>query len=121
MRIADHHAEDEKCAICGLAAFAPSAAGPASSLSLVYLCRHLVHATCALLNPDIELPPPAEHPAINQLLSTERRGAKTQRRELGAKLSYAAAVRVRVGSCPVCEHSRVSLDVKPSRGVRVEV
>jgi hypothetical protein len=27
-------------------------------------------------------------------------------KELGSKLSYAAAVRVRVGGCPVCKHFR---------------
>ncbi|ORX39372.1 hypothetical protein BD324DRAFT_619424 [Kockovaella imperatae] len=88
----------EKCAVCGLGAFT-------QPVTLAYLCRHFVHGTCALLNPDLELPLRTEHPAVNQLLANEKRGAKVRRREVGQKLSLASEIRVKVGRCPVCSTS----------------
>ncbi|ORY33376.1 hypothetical protein BCR39DRAFT_563909 [Naematelia encephala] len=94
------------CQICGLPAFPPTANSALAPLNLIYLCRHLVHAACALLNEETELPLRPD-PVIAHLLSSDgRRSRKTQQRDLSSRLSYAAAIRVRVGGCPVCAHSR---------------
>jgi hypothetical protein len=75
----------------------------------VYLCRHLVHAACALSNEDVQLPERVESASVSYLLTGDR--VRTRRRELGNKLSHAAAVRTRVGRCPVCVASRATLVV----------
>jgi hypothetical protein len=84
---------DSSCAVCGLFAL--------DGVALFYLCRHLVHATCALPNPDVDMPERPESIAMSQLMHSDRR-INSRQRSLGSKLSYAAAVRVRVGGCPVC-------------------
>jgi len=95
------------CELCGQPAF-PHVPDP--PLVLIYLCRHLVHATCAVTNDDVELPERPENAAVTALLLADKptpSGSRAaQERALGAKLSYEAMVRVRVGSCPVCAHSR---------------
>ncbi|WWD19691.1 hypothetical protein CI109_104155 [Kwoniella shandongensis] len=101
------------CAVCSLPAFPSAINQAAPPLVLIYLCRHLVHATCALPDADIELPQRQENASVTYLLSTSDKGGLGMGgvggqgwkvRNLGAKLGYAAAVRVRVGRCPVCEH-----------------
>lgn len=77
------------------------------SLVLIYLCRHLVHAECVLPE-GVDLPVRQENASVAYLLADEgrmggRRGAAWKARNLGARLGYAAAVRVRVKQCPVCE------------------
>ncbi|RXK35663.1 vacuolar protein sorting 41 [Tremella mesenterica] len=95
------------CDFCQLPLFPPSASSSSPIVpTLGYLCKHLVHSTCSLLNADVELPV-REDAAVSHLLSGDRgKSVRTRQRELGAKLSYAAAVRVRVGGCPVCSHKR---------------
>ncbi|KAK8853266.1 hypothetical protein IAR55_003968 [Kwoniella newhampshirensis] len=100
------------CAVCSLPAFPTTISQNTPPLILIYLCRHLVHATCALPDADIELPQRQENASVTYLLSTSDKsgigmgvgGQGWKVRNLGAKLGYAAAVRVRVGRCPVCEH-----------------
>ena len=95
------------CVVCELPLFTVPVDTDTPSPTLLYLCRHLVHATCVLLNPDLELPSRPDSSTMNHLLSSDNgRGMQARRRELGSKLSYAAAVRVRVGRCPACEHSK---------------
>jgi hypothetical protein len=95
------------CEVCKLPAFPPTAIASLAPLVLIYLCRHIVHAACALPDGDVELPTRAEHASISYLLSSDnRRSVKFQTRGLGSKLSYSAAVRVRAGGCPVCSHNR---------------
>lgn len=108
---------ESNCQVCRQPAF-----GAESPLALMYLCRHLVHATCALPHADIELPPHPEDATISHLLSDDnRRNARSRERELGSKLSYAAAVRVRVGKCPVCEQrNRETVPVRPGLQPRVQ-
>ncbi|WVQ84653.1 hypothetical protein IAT38_006808 [Cryptococcus sp. DSM 104549] len=94
------------CAVCSLPVFPPLSPNP--SLVLIYFCRHLVHATCALPE-DVELPQRQENQSVTYLLSDGDKGGGAggmawKARTLGAKLGYAAAVRVRVGRCPVCVH-----------------
>lgn len=76
-------------------------------LVLLYLCQHFVHATCAVVGADVELPERPENAAATHLLMMDKPGAAGSKaalsRALGAKLSFAAMVRVRVGSCPVCK------------------
>ena len=80
-------------------------AGPQPTL--VYLCRHTVHARCALPHADVALPPRPESAAVNQLMSQDgRHGAKGFKRGLATRLGYAAALRVRVGGCPVCRRAK---------------
>lgn len=81
----------------------------ADALVLVYLCRHAVHASCAVLNDDTELPERPENAQALHLLLSDNSGTaahlpvhRAQQRALGSKLSYEAMVRVRVGPCPVC-------------------
>lgn len=91
----------------------PSTGSGPETLVLVFLCRHAVHATCALLNDDTELPErPENAAALRLLLADNAPGAahlarhRAQQRALGSKLSYEAMVRVRVGPCPACAHAR---------------
>ncbi|WVR07632.1 hypothetical protein IAU60_004674 [Kwoniella sp. DSM 27419] len=89
------------CAVCKLALFPPHS----PSLVLVYLCRHLVHAHCALPE-DVDLPQRQESASLSYLLSDPkgtRGGQGWKARSLGGKLGYAAMVRVRASRCPVCE------------------
>ncbi|KIR53471.1 vacuolar protein sorting 41 [Cryptococcus gattii Ru294] len=92
------------CAVCSKPAFANQ-----PSLVLIYLCRHLVHAECVLPE-GIDLPVRQENASVAYLLADEGRmgrhgGAAWKTRNLGARLGYAAAVRVRVKQCPVCEQA----------------
>ncbi|KAK1922178.1 hypothetical protein DB88DRAFT_497458 [Papiliotrema laurentii] len=82
---------ESPCAVCGQRV--------SSGLCLLYLCRHWVHATCALVSPDVSLPDHVDN-SVTHLLSGDR--TSTRRRELGNKLSHAAAIRTRVGRCPMC-------------------
>lgn len=100
--VADPLEASTKCQVCELPAYDFT---PLSPPSLVYLCRHTVHATCALPHPDIDLPPRLDNPGVTHLLSGDgaaRRSGKSLNRALGGKLGYAAALRVRVGGCPLC-------------------
>jgi hypothetical protein len=119
------------CAVCHNEAFKPGPSDTTSStLVLVYLCRHTVHASCALLNDDIELPSRQDNQSVNHLLGSGDK-IKSRRRELGSKLSFAASVRVRVGKCPVCKQGKGDNDtagqigskqqglLQPGRGVAV--
>ena len=59
------------CAVCHNEAFKPGPSDTTSStLVLVYLCRHTVHASCALLNDDIELPSRQDNQSVNHLLGS---------------------------------------------------
>ncbi|WRT70170.1 uncharacterized protein IL334_007164 [Kwoniella shivajii] len=90
------------CTICQLPLFLPSQKYPSQTLVLIYLCQHFVHATCALPE-DVELPQRQENASVTYLLSESKNGSQGWKsRALGGKLGYAAAVRVRVGRCPVC-------------------
>lgn len=97
------------CELCGNPAF-PRTNTSETPLVLIYLCRHLVHATCAVTNDDVELPERPENATVTALLLADKPSAAgsraAQERALGAKLAYEAMVRVRVGSCPVCAHRR---------------
>nr|XP_019044083.1 vacuolar protein sorting 41 [Kwoniella bestiolae CBS 10118]OCF23013.1 vacuolar protein sorting 41 [Kwoniella bestiolae CBS 10118] len=93
------------CTICHLPLFSPSSKYPSQSLILLYLCQHLIHAQCALPE-DVDLPQRQENINVTYLLANGAGGGKGQNwksRAIGGKLGYAAAVRVRVGRCPVCE------------------
>lgn len=104
-----------RCLVCKQHLFRPSDPETAP-LALAYLCRHVLHASCALSDKSVALP---ERPVTSvQTLYTSRerdQGSDWSNREtaknLGAKLAFGAAVRVRVTSCPVCtEHpARVKL------------
>lgn len=104
-----HYQPATVCQVCGKPAF-PHTTVAAAPLVLVYLCRHLVHATCAVPNEDVELPERPENSAVTALLLADKpttAGSKrAQERALGVKLSYEAMVRARVGTCPVCAHRR---------------
>lgn len=97
------------CEVCGLPAF-PHTTATSAPLVLIYLCRHLVHATCAAAahGDDIELPERPENAAVTALLLADRPSSagsrRAQQRALSAKLGYEAMVRARVGACPVCVH-----------------
>lgn len=104
---------NSKCAVCEKPLFKDIKASGPESLVLVYLCRHAVHATCALLNDDTELPERPENAQALRLLMADNApnaahlsSHRAQQRQLGSKLSYEAMVRVRVGPCPVCAHER---------------
>ena len=90
-------AAQSTCAVCGLPAFANQ------KVTLLYLCRHIVHAHCALVNPDTDLPERNESESISALLSSDK--SRVRRRALGNRLAYASSVRVRVGKCPSCVHA----------------
>lgn len=104
----DHPAGDSCCQLCTDYVFKPSTHDVAP-LALIYLCHHIVHAQCALLDPSSDLP---LHPdPVNSMLfaqvSAQARGATARRvdvvgRNLGSKLAYAATLRVMMGPCPVC-------------------
>ncbi|ODN99053.1 hypothetical protein I350_07207 [Cryptococcus amylolentus CBS 6273] len=96
-------ASTSTCVVCSKAAFDPLQ----PELALIYLCRHLVHATCVLPE-DVELPRRQENPSVTYLLQDNDKsgGVSSQAwktRALGATLGHAAAVRVRVKQCPICE------------------
>ncbi|WVF72944.1 hypothetical protein IAT40_007762 [Kwoniella sp. CBS 6097] len=100
------------CPICTLPLFPAHTAD--STLVLIYLCHHVVHASCALPD-DVDLPPRQESANLSYLLSSADTGGQASLlkgsgggkggawkvRHLGGKLGYAAAVRVRVGRCPI--------------------
>ncbi|GFZ48801.1 hypothetical protein JCM24511_06550 [Saitozyma sp. JCM 24511] len=97
------------CMVCRLPLTSPPPNYDHPTLSLLYLCKHPLHAICALPDPDIELPPKPEGAGLSHLLVSGekgRGGTRERERELGGRLSYAAAVRVRVGRCPVCERGK---------------
>lgn len=91
-----------KCQICDLPTYTSSTS---PSPALLYLCRHTVHASCALPHADVDLPPRLDNPGVTHLLSGEgqgRRSGKSLNRALVARVGYTAALRARVGGCPVC-------------------
>ncbi|WWC91761.1 uncharacterized protein L201_006708 [Kwoniella dendrophila CBS 6074] len=95
------------CALCHLPLFQPSTKYINQDLVLIYLCQHLIHAACSLPE-DVELPQRQGNVSLSYLLSNNTKNGNTngqnwKARALGGKLSYAAAVRVRVGKCPVCD------------------
>ncbi|OWT37452.1 vacuolar protein sorting 41 [Cryptococcus neoformans Bt1] len=92
------------CAVCSKPAFTNP-----PSLVLIYLCRHLVHAECVLPE-GVDLPIRQENASVAYLLADGGRmsghgGAAWKTRNLGARLGYAAAVRVLVKQCPACERT----------------
>lgn len=92
------------CAVCSKPAFTNP-----PSLVLIYLCRHLVHAECVLPE-GVDLPIRQENASVAHLLADGGRmsghgGAAWKTRNLGARLGYAAAVRVLVKQCPACERT----------------
>jgi hypothetical protein len=94
------------CPICSKHLFLPST-DTTSSLVLIYLCGHAVHATCALPDPTVELPDRPDTLAsflFTSMMSSGNGDRKQGQvaKALGAKLAYAATVRVRVRGCPVC-------------------
>ncbi|WWC72071.1 uncharacterized protein I206_106031 [Kwoniella pini CBS 10737] len=102
-----------ECALCHTTLFIPSTKYPSPALVLLYLCQHLVHAECALPE-DVELPLRQENLNISYLLDDKKKigGKNWKSRAIGGKLGYAAAVRVRVGRCPVCEKGGRARGVK---------
>ncbi|KLT39187.1 vacuolar protein sorting-associated protein 41 [Cutaneotrichosporon oleaginosum] len=100
-----HASATTNCLVCGKLLF-PHVDSALQPFVLLYLCHHFVHATCAVLAEDIELPERPENAAVTHLLMADKYVAGSKAglsRALGAKLSFAAMVRVRVGSCPVCK------------------
>lgn len=99
-------AGDSCCQLCTDYAFKPSDRDVAP-LALIYLCHHIVHASCALLDPTSELPlrPDPVNSMLFAQVSAQSRGARrvdVAGRNLGSKLAYAATLRVMMGRCPVC-------------------
>ncbi|GHJ85158.1 hypothetical protein NliqN6_1560 [Naganishia liquefaciens] len=101
-------AGDSCCQLCTDYIFKPSDPDVAP-LALVYLCQHIVHAHCALLDRASDLPLRSD--PVNSMLfaqvSAQGRGSPARRldvvgRNLGSKLAYAATLRVMMGPCPVC-------------------
>lgn len=96
----------------------PASATTAEATSIIFLCRHIFHISCAL--PDVDLPSRPQH-FLNPLLA----GALTisgdkglprfdQERDLAAKILFASQLKSRSSlpiSCPAClagKGSRVS-------------
>lgn len=87
----------------------PASATTAEATSIIFLCRHIFHITCAL--PDVDLPSRPQH-FLNPLLA----GAHTvsgdkglprfdQERDLAAKILFASQLKSRSSlpiSCPAC-------------------
>lgn len=95
-----------RCLVCDDYLFKPGDPDTAP-LALAYLCRHMVHASCALPDKTIELPERPD-PLANFLYTSDERSrnigpGRATAKNLGAKLAYSATIRVRVKSCPVCE------------------
>lgn len=95
------------CELCTDYVFKPSNPD-LTPLALVYLCHHIVHAQCALLDPTSELPlrpDPVNSMLFASQVSAQSRGTRkidVMSRNLGGKLAYAATLRVKEGRCPVC-------------------
>lgn len=107
------------CLICSLPAFAAPHSPPLPSskpdVTLVYLCRHIVHASCAMRSgpsrkgaqaedeDELELPPREEW-FRSDLLSADRQGKRRSGgRTAGAKMAYAQTLRVKLPrGCPHC-------------------
>lgn len=79
---------------------------------IIYLCRHAVHATCVLNDPSLELPARPEM-VTNFLISDQTAHGKSLMsvKNLGAKLAYAASLRIRVKSCPVCSEAATATHI----------
>ncbi|KAL7410874.1 hypothetical protein BDY24DRAFT_417479 [Mrakia frigida] len=96
------------CQVCSLPVFRPPPLpSRGQQVVLVFLCRHVVHATCALEDPSDELPPREEGFKSSLLDSGDKKGraggARRNGRSLGAKLSYASSLRVKLPrGCPHC-------------------
>lgn len=104
----DHPAGDSCCQLCTDYVFKPSD-HEVAPLALIYLCQHVVHAQCALLDPLSNLPlrPDPVNSMLFAQVSAQGRGGMARRvdvvgRNLGSKLAYAATLRVMMGPCPVC-------------------
>lgn len=101
-------AGNTRCLVCKDYLFKPSDADTAP-LALAYLCRHILHASCALPDKSIELPERPD-PLANFLYTSDDRNrnvgpGRATAKNLGAKLAYSATIRVRVKSCPVCQQA----------------
>jgi hypothetical protein len=102
---------DSCCQLCTDYVFKPSDRDIAP-LALVYLCHHIVHAHCALLDPAADLPlrpDPVNSMLFASQVSAQSRGMRrvdVVGRNLGSKLAYAATLRVMEGRCPVCTSRR---------------
>ncbi|KAI5452845.1 Vacuolar protein sorting-associated protein 41 [Naganishia albida] len=100
-------AGDSCCELCNDYVFKPSNLD-LTPLALVYLCHHIVHAQCALLDPTSDLPlrpDPVNSMLFASQVSAQSRGTRridVMGRNLGGKLAYAATLRVKEGRCPVC-------------------
>lgn len=87
----------------------PASATTAEATSIIFLCRHIFHITCAL--PEVDLPSRPQH-FLNPLLAgslttTSEKGALQfdQERDLAAKILFASQLRNRSSlpvSCPAC-------------------
>jgi hypothetical protein len=105
--LADAPTGDSCCELCSDYVFKPTNPD-LTPLALVYLCHHIVHAQCALLDPTSELPlrpDPVNSMLFASQVSAQSRGTRridVMGRNLGGKLAYAATLRVKEGRCPVC-------------------
>jgi len=104
------------CNKCNKLAFVPpnpsttsitASATSAEALSIVFLCRHVYHITCAL--PDAELPSRPQHflnPLLAGLDSSDSGSHKTDaQRDIAAKILFASQLKARAKTrvkCPAC-------------------
>jgi hypothetical protein len=104
---------DSRCQVCSDYVFKPTSS--LTPLAIIYLCHHLVHADCALLDTVSDSLPTRPDPVnsilfASQMNSQSGSGAGSRRvdvlgKNLGGKLAYAATLRVKLGKCPVCDVS----------------
>lgn len=87
----------------------PASATTAEATSIIFLCRHIFHITCAL--PDVDLPSRPQH-LLNPLLAgtftvSEENGVPRfdQEKDIAAKILLASQLKSRSNmpvSCPAC-------------------
>ncbi|KAJ9117531.1 hypothetical protein QFC22_004381 [Naganishia vaughanmartiniae] len=108
-------AGDSRCQVCNDHVFKPTSS--LTPLAIIYLCHHLVHADCALMDTVSDSLPLRPDPVNSMLFASQMNsqsggGVGAPRRidvlgkNLGGKLAYAATLRVKLGKCPVCDASR---------------
>ena len=107
-------ADTALCLRCSKPAFLPrepssstaASATPAEALTLVFLCRHVFHITCAL--PDIELPSRPQH-LLNPLLVGNDATSIDKDRDITAKILFTSQLKSRAKAqirCPACVAGR---------------
>lgn len=106
------------CAKCFKPAFLPGAAAAASAtsaeaLSIIFLCRHVYHISCAL--PDTDLPSRPQH-FLNPLLlaasSTNDAPEPDRDREIAGKILFASQLKARAKTqvrCPACADGKLAV------------